>query len=133
MKKKTTSKPKRISKNQPTSPTVALFLMTAGYYLTNAIHVAAKLRIADALDDGDKTSEELAKITQTHAPSLHRLMRVLANAGVFAERKDQTFGLTPLGRCLRSGAPDSFRAGALMFAGERLQRSWSGGLLHSIR
>ena len=115
-----------------TPPPVALYLMATGYYVSQAIYVAAKLGIADALKNGPKTCDELAQISGTHAPSLYRLLRVLASVGVFAELEHDRFGLTPIGACLRSGEPDSLRAMVLMFAGERLQRAW-GGLLHSVR
>ena len=56
-------------------PFVALFQMVTGYYISQAIYVAAKLGIADRLTDGPHSSDELAHATDTHAPSLHRLQR----------------------------------------------------------
>jgi hypothetical protein len=43
-----------------------------GYQVSQAIHVAASLGIADSFDEGPLTSAELAKMTGSHpgAPSL---------------------------------------------------------------
>jgi hypothetical protein len=38
-----------------------------------------KLGLADHLADGAKSTNELAQITRTHAPSLYRLMRTLCH------------------------------------------------------
>jgi len=65
-------------------PQLALFQMMTGHYLSRAVYVAAKLGIADLLSEGPQHYNELAKATGTHAPSLNRLLRFLASAGVFA-------------------------------------------------
>jgi SAM-dependent methyltransferase len=96
-----------------------------GHYLSRAIYVAAKLGIADLLKDGPRHSADLAEATRSHAPSLHRLMRMLAGAGIFAETASGQFRLEPMGEFLRSDAPGSYRAQALLFAGPFQQRAWS--------
>jgi len=96
-----------------------------GHYVSRAIYVAAKLGIADLLKDGPRHSADLAEATQSHAPSLHRLMRLLASAGIFAETASEQFRLAPMGEFLRSDAPGSYRAQALLFAGPFQQRAWS--------
>jgi hypothetical protein len=45
--------------------------------------------------------------------------------GVFEEREDGTFALTPLGECLRAGVPGSARAMVMLFAGRRIQEAWN--------
>ena len=104
--------------------------MVTGYYVSRAIHVAAKLGIADLLADGPRGHDELAKATGTHADSLRRVLRLLAGAGVFVEEEDGKFALTPIGACLRSGVPGSMRAAALLFGGIT-QQAW-GDLLYSV-
>jgi len=47
----------------------------------------AKLKIADAMKDGPRHYEEIASATGTHAPSLNRVMRLLASAGVSRKTK----------------------------------------------
>jgi hypothetical protein len=105
--------------------------MLTGYWISQAIYVAAKLGIADLLQQGPKNADELAQVTGTHARSLYRLLRALASIGVFAEAEDGRFGLTPLGAYLQTGIPGSVRALTLNH-GERLYRPW-GELLHSVR
>jgi SAM-dependent methyltransferase len=106
--------------------------MVTGYYISQAIYVAAKLGIADRLTDGPHSSAELAHATGTHPPSLHRLLRLLASAGVFAELDDGRFALTPIGSYLQTETPGSLRAVALQFAGPWHSRGWSD-LLYSIQ
>ena len=74
-----------------------------------AISVVAKLRVADLLADGPKTVADLAARTETHAPSLYRVLRTLAAVGVFAEQADGRFALTPMGEYLRTGVKGSLR------------------------
>jgi hypothetical protein len=112
-------------------PPVLLYRLATGHYVSQAIYVAAKLGIADQLANGPRSHGELAAATGTHAPSLGRLLRLLASAGVLAEREDGTFELTPLGACLRSGV-GSFRAVAQLFAGPSVWASW-GDLLETLR
>lgn len=58
-------------------------------------------------------------------------MRALASVGVFAETAPQQFAMTPLAECLRSDAPNSMQAIALML-GEEHYMAW-GGLLSSVQ
>jgi hypothetical protein len=104
--------------------------LITGYWRTQVVYVAAKLGLADLLVDGPRTVADLARATQTHAPSLFRLLRGLASLGVFAEEADGRFGLTPLAECLRSDIPGSQRALAIM-SGEEHYQAW-GQLLYSV-
>lgn len=53
--------------------------MISGYWISQAIYVAAKLKIADQLANGPQTAIQLAVTTKTHGPSLYRLLRALAS------------------------------------------------------
>ena len=53
--------------------------MVSGYWVSQAVYVAAKLGIADLVKDGPRSAEDLAGVTGTHAPSLYRLLRALAS------------------------------------------------------
>ena len=105
-------------------PQMALYQMAIGHYLSRALHLAAKLGVADLLKDGARRAEELAEATDTHAPSLRRVLRFLASVGVFEEREDGRFALTALAECLRADLPGSSRAMVLLFAGIGIQDSW---------
>src|SRR4030095_2950266 len=110
---------------------MVLYRLATAHYQSQAVYVAAKLAIADHLADGPQTHDALAKATGTHAPSLRRVLRLLAAAGVLHEREDGRFELTPVGSFLKSG-PGSFRAAAQLFAGPMIWQSW-GDLLTTVR
>jgi hypothetical protein len=114
------------------TPAMMLFQLTTGHYISRAIYVAARLNVADFLAGGPRTHDELAQATQTHAPSLRRLLRLLASAGVLAEQEDGRFALTPVGEWLRSDIPGSRRAWALLINGPMVEKTW-GELLYSVR
>ena len=109
----------------------ALLQMTNGYWTTQVIYTAAKLGIADQLADGPQNVETLARVTETHAPSLYRLMRTLGGLGLVTEDADGQFSTTSLGRCLATGTPGALRARAIL-NGEDWYTAW-GGLLESVR
>lgn len=112
-------------------PPVALLRMMTGYWVSQSIYVAAKLGIADLMTGGPQPVEELAATTRSHAPTLHRVLRALASAGIFTETAPGSFGLTPLATLLQSGTPGSMRALAIMYAEEQY-RAW-GDVLESVQ
>jgi hypothetical protein len=97
----------------PAAPELLQWLM--GNRLQQAICVAAKLGIADLVKDGPKEIGELARTTESHAPSLYRLMRVLAERGIFVETEPGLFATTRHAALLQSDRPDSLRPVALWF------------------
>src|SRR3954447_817485 len=99
-----------------------------GYQVSQAIHVAATLGIADELADGPRTVGDLAAVTATHAGSLHRLLRALAAVEVVREEHDGTFALTDLGEALRGPA----QPWAAYIGRPPHWTAW-GQLLHSVR
>jgi hypothetical protein len=114
------------------TPTVTLRRLTNGYQVTQAIHVAATLGIADLLRDGPRESEALARETASHGPSLHRVLRALASVGVLHEGDDGRFALTAVGECLRSDAAEPVGAWAAFVGRSYHWQAW-GALLHGVR
>jgi hypothetical protein len=114
------------------SPRDTLWRMTNGYQVSQAIHVAATLGIADLLKDGPRSADELAEATGTHASALYRILRALASVGVFAEQSDGRFGLTPLAEHLRTDVPGSLRSWAMLIGRPYYFTTW-GHLLHSVK
>jgi hypothetical protein len=112
-------------------PHVQLIQMATAYWVSRAVCVTAELGLADHLGTGPLTADELATRTQTHAPSLYRLLRTLAGLGVFTEEGGK-FALTPLGEALKTGAPGSARASVLTLAGDAVAASWQQ-LGYSVR
>jgi SAM-dependent methyltransferase len=105
-------------------PGILLYQMSIGHYVSRALHLAAKLGLADLLANGARSAGDLAQATGTHAASLRRVLRLLASVGVFDEQEDGSFALTPLGEALRSDVPISSRASVMLFAGVGIQDSW---------
>lgn len=97
-----------------------LLEMIMAQFLSRLVYVAAKLKLADHLAEGPRTAEELASLTQTHAPSLYRVLRTLASMGLFAEDTPRRFTLRPMGEALKSGT--ALHAAALVLAGELVAR-----------
>ena len=114
------------------TPDAALGRLTVGFQVSQAIHVAATLGVADLLADGPRTSDELSAATNTHAGSLYRLLRALASVGVFHEDEGRRFSSTPMGALLRSDVPGSLRGWAMHVGRPYFQEAWSH-LEHSIR
>ena len=88
--------------------------MIFGYVTTKAIHVAAKLNIADLITShGPMDGSELARLTGANAEAIFRLLRALASSGIFIENENGKFSLTPLAECLKEDSPTSVKAMAL--------------------
>ncbi len=105
-------------------PQQALYQMGTAHYLSRALGLAAKLRLADYLKNGSRHYREIAAEVGAHPQSLNRVMRLLASAGIFNEEENGRFSLAPLGTLLRSDVPGSMRAAVMLFSGERIQRAW---------
>ena len=114
------------------SPSAALFQLITGAFATSVIHVVAKLRIPDLLENGALSTEEIARLTETHPPSLYRVLRASAALGALREDANKNFSLTPVGDLLRTNVPGSLRALA-QFMGEGWHMQVYGELMHSVR
>lgn len=117
---------------QQVTPEQTMFEMIGAYWVPMAIYTTAKLRLADHLQEGPKTAAELAREAGAHEESLRRLMRALAGIGLFAEVEKGRYSLTPLSETLRSDAPNSLRAFALMQGSQWHWRGW-GEFEHTVR
>ncbi len=114
------------------NPAATLLDLVNGFRVSQAIHVAATLGIADLLEKGPQRVEDLAAATRAHPRSLYRLLRALASVGVFREDADRRFALTEIGDCLRSDAPEPVGPWALYIGQPEYWHAW-GQLLHSVR
>jgi O-methyltransferase domain/Dimerisation domain len=109
-----------------------IFGLLGGYRVSQALYVAVELGIPDLLLSGPKHCDELAAKTKTHGPTLYRLLRFLAGAGLCNETGSREFELTPLGSALRSDIPGSISPVVRLWLSESHWLSW-GHLLHSVR
>src|ERR1043165_9777526 len=86
-----------------------------GYYLSQALYVAAKLELADRLNSENPTAiEDLARDTATDPDSLYRLLRALASEGIFEERENRHFALNAMAATRRRDPPYSMHPAALL-------------------
>ncbi|HEV2710654.1 MAG TPA: methyltransferase [Edaphobacter sp.] len=98
--------------------------MAMSYSRSCILCAAARLGIADALGNDERTTQELAQSCNADAASLYRLLRGLAVLGITSERSPGRFLLTPFGQPLRKDAPNSVWA-SVVFWSDLLADSWS--------
>lgn len=116
----------------PGGPAGRVRELIMGFRTTQLLYVAARLRLADRLQDGPRAARDLAPLVGAEPRALHRLMRALAALGLLAQRGDDRFELTPLGNELRSGQPHSHHDLAVLYGEPWLWGAY-GAMLHSVR
>jgi hypothetical protein len=104
------------------APRSSIMPLIAGFMPARLVFLAAELGIADLIAGGMTTAEGLAQRTDTHAPSLKRMLRALCAFGVLEERTSGDFALSPMGDQLRSDVPGSLRNFARFFPDQRAWR-----------
>ena len=116
------------------SPRAALELhrLLNGFQVTQAIHVAAVLGLADQITADPRSVAEIAAKVGAHPGALYRLLRALAALGIFREHADRCFSITAMGDCLRSASDHPVRQQAI-FVGQKNQWDAWGELLHSVK
>jgi hypothetical protein len=122
--------------SQAPQPAVAaattLRQLIMGFRVTQLIHVAAKLGLADHLQQGPQTVQALAQVVGAEPQALYRLLRALASLGIFTETAEGTFALTPLAELLQSEVPGSMRGLAVLYGEEWLWQVY-GQMLYSVQ
>jgi hypothetical protein len=104
---------------------VAMMEMVTDMWAAQAITAAADLGIADALAKGPLSADQLAKAVDADADAISRLLRALISRGIFRQRRDGRYDLTPLADSLRRDAEVSI-AGWARWVGSRQHREhWS--------
>src|SRR5688500_2445113 len=96
------------------NPAESLLQLSAGYYVSRALHAVAEIGVADALGDTPQPTASLAKAVAADAGALDRVLRLLALYGVF-EYNSGVVGHTLLSRLLRQDHPQSMRSLVRMF------------------
>lgn len=92
----------------PESPATAARLrdLIMGFRVTQMLHVAARLNLADQLARGPQSPERVAEKVGADPAALRRFMRALTSLGILTEERG-AFGLTAIGQLLRRDLPDS--------------------------
>src|SRR5215468_1446171 len=94
------------------------------YQRSRVLCAAARLGVADALKEGERSVQEIAGSCAADAATLHRLLRALAAMGVVAQARQDTFVLTELVEKLRKDAANSAWP-AIIFWADLLADNWS--------
>ncbi len=87
-----------------------LMELASAHIVSRAIHVAARMNVADYLVDGSCNINELASKVHANTDALYRLMRLLASNGIFSEDEKRNFSLTALAQPLLSNHPTSLKS-----------------------
>jgi hypothetical protein len=105
-----------------------ILAITAGFWQSRALAVAAELELADLLAEGPLQVDDLAVRSKTHAPSLFRLLRALESLGIFSQISPRIFANTPSSDCLRKNVPHSLSAfvRAELSVGGGMYEAWAG-------
>jgi O-methyltransferase domain len=98
--------------------------MAMSFSRSRVLCAAARLGIADALGDCQRSVAELAAVCNAHPGSLYRLLRALASIGIVAESEPERFVLTPFGEPLRKDRAHS-EWPAVVFWADLLADNWS--------
>jgi O-methyltransferase len=85
------------------APDAQLWDLLRGGLGTRALGIVTDLGIPDALADGPRSVDELARELGGDAGTLHRLLRALASDGVFAETEPRFFRNNEASELLRRG------------------------------
>ena len=112
------------SPQSPLPPPLVMMQLLFGKQLTYSLSGVARLGVADHMTGKPQPVEEIAAKAGAHAPSLYRVMRMLAGFGVFKEGPQRHFALTPVGGLLKTGVPGSLRYMAMMFGEEFSTRAY---------
>ena len=112
------------SPQSPLPPPLVMMQLLFGKQLTYSLSGVARFGVADHMDGKPQPVEAIAAKAGAHAPSLYRVMRMLAGFGVFKEGPQRHFALTPVGGLLKTGVPGSLRYMAMMFGEEFSTRAY---------
>jgi O-methyltransferase domain len=88
------------------APEEVLWALLRGPLTARATAIVAELRVADALAEGPRPVDEIAREVGADPETLYRLLRALASDGVFTEEESGVFRNTEASELLRTGWAD---------------------------
>src|SRR5262249_48157402 len=94
------------------------------YQRSRVLCAAARLGVADALKEVERSVQEIARSCAAGGASLLRVLRTLGAMGVVAQARQDTFVLTEFGEKLRKDAANSAWP-AIIFWADLLADNWS--------
>jgi hypothetical protein len=110
---------------QTAAPAEVMHELILAAWISQGITAVAELGVADALAGGPLPINELAGKVGADPDALGRLLRALISKGIFAQRDDGRYELTPLADVLRSDAPVSMAATARFIGAKQHREHWN--------
>ncbi len=98
--------------------------MATAYGRSCVLSAAARLGVADALGDAERSAADVATTCKSDPASMYRLLRAMAALGLLNQTSPQHFRLTALGKPLRRDVPDSAWASVVFWA-DLLANFWT--------
>ena len=105
--------------------------MATAYRTSQVTYVVAKLGLADLVEEGPRTTDELASVVGIERQQLGRLMRAATALGLFSIDDHGRFSSNELSQVLRSDVHASVRE-TVIFFGEHHYEAW-GHLIERLR
>jgi O-methyltransferase domain len=105
-------------------PDAVMMQLLFGKQVTYSPAAMARLGVADQMGATSVSVDVLAGKVGAHAPSLYRVMRMLASVGVFRETPGRQFALTPVGELLKTDQAKSLRYMAMLFGDDWTTRAY---------
>ena len=102
----------------------SLLLLLSGEWVSRALYVVTKLEIADYLQDGPKSLQEIVAFSQSNPESLQRILHMLAGFGIFEEQDGAIFVNNEASALLSKSSPDSLYS-LSTFYGEDIHTAWN--------
>lgn len=107
--------------------------LACAHILSQAIHVAARMNLADYLMHGPCSVDELAIKAHADTDALYRLLRLLASNGIFHEDETGMFSLTTLAQPLLSNHPQSLKSWLMYHDGDESRWRSYGHMYYSVQ
>lgn len=119
---------------QPSSSPLPAILLHArdGLVLHQTLYVAAKLGVADCLEEGWHSAADLARRLNMNEDALYRVLRLLASQGIFEENDARCFRNNHVSGFLRTDVPGSVRS-LFIYWGSDFHYSTFGHIMHSVQ
>lgn len=114
------------------TPFAEMGLHIRALQLSQMLHVAAQLGLADRIGETPRPAVELAQDSGAHPAMLPRLVRALAAFGIFTIDADGRVGHTPKSLCLRRDAVPTVHYAALFWGLPSTWGAW-GSFAHTVR
>ncbi len=117
----------------PSNPLPEVLLRARdGLILHQTLYVAARLGVADHLEDGWRSVAELARNLNVNEDALYRILRLLASQGIFEQNGARCFRNNHVSGFLRTDVPGSVRS-LFIFWGSDFHYPSFGHIMHTVQ